>query len=224
LRSHQLKLLSGLTIPRLLCRSAITLHLQQWATRFLDWVDATPNARQLLSDLGQAASLEQQVAAYQQLLGLNLLGLPENLPLTFPNYNRAGIIERNIFGSALYAGALAAWRRDYFAPGRVMVIDSHAFFAARLEVTDAVYRFVHGVGLSDAGRHIAARTAVQNARRSAGIEFAGAKLDPGVRARIRDFYQPHIDLLLNNVLPAMEREGGLVLGFEGPPWVAVQQH
>lgn len=187
-------------------------------------MDSTPTARQLLSDLGQAASVEQQAATYQQLLGLNLLGLPQGLPLTFPNYNRAGIIERNIFGSALYAGALAAWRRDCFAPGRVMVVDSHAFFAARLEVMEAVYRFVHGRGLSQAGRHITARTSVQNARRSAGIEFAGAKLDPAVRRRVSDLYQPHIELLLNNVLPAMEKEGALVLGFEGPPWVAVQQH
>lgn len=196
----------------------------QWAKQFLHWVDDTPEAKTLLAALASKKQPQQQAAIYQQLVNLNILGLPDALPLTFPNYNRHGHIERNIFGSALYAGALAPWRAGYFRPGRVMVVDSHAFFARRLDVMDDVYKFVHGLPLSEAGRHIAQRTAVQNARRSRGIEFSGAKLEAAVKQRISEFYRPHTELLLNEVLPGMEREGALVVGFEGPPWVSAQQH
>jgi hypothetical protein len=188
-------------------------------------VDNTPSVKPLLASLAQQyTNTSQQANIYQQLVDLNILGLPDALPLTFANYNRHGHIERNIFGSALYAGALAPWRAGYLRPGRVMVVDSHAFFAKRISVMEEVYMFVHGRRFSDAGRHIAQRTAVQNARRSRGIQFAGSRLDAATGQRIADFYQPHVDALLQHTLPAMEREGALVVGFEGPPWVSVQQH
>jgi hypothetical protein len=177
-----------------------------------------------LAALAREKQPQQQATIYQQLVELNMLGLPDGLPLTFPNYNRHGHIERNIFGSALYAGALGPWRAGYFRPGQVMVIDSHAFFARRLDVMNDVYEFVYGRPLSEAGRYIAQRTAVQNARRWRGIEFSGARLDAAVKLRVSGFYRPHTELLLNEVLPSMEREGALVVGFQGPPWVTAQQH
>lgn len=178
----------------------------------------------LLASLAQEHDTVKQAQFYQQLVDLNILGLPDDLPLTFANYNRHGHIERNIFGTALYAGSLAPWRAGYLSPGRVMVVNSHAFFAQRLSVMNEVYMFVHGRPMSEAGRHIAQRTAVQNARRSRGIEFVGSRLDTAAKQRIADFYQPHVGALLQHTLPAMEREGALVVGFEGPPWVSVQQH
>lgn len=187
-------------------------------------MDSTPSLKPLLASLAQEHDTQTQASLYQQLVDLNILGLPDDLPLTFANYNRHGHIERNIFGSALYAGSLAPWRTGYLRPGRVMVVDSHAFFANRLSVMNEVYKFVHGRPMAEAGRHIAQRTAVQNARRSRGIEFSGSRLDAAAKQRIADFYQPHVDVLLQHTLPAMEREGALVVGFVGHPWVSVQQH
>lgn len=142
---------------------------------------------------------------YRKLINLNLLGLPPG-PLTFRKYNRHGHIARNIFGSALYGGALSVWRQEYFTPGRVMIVDCHHFFAHRLEVMDQVYRFVHGRPLSKAGRYIAQRQAIRNARRAVGVEHQGARLDDAAtKQRIEAFYQPHNDALINEVLPALRR-------------------
>lgn len=193
----------------------------QWANLFLDWVDAAPSVKPLLSALASESDPHKQAAMYRQLVDeANILGLPEGV-LNYPSYNRRGHIERNIFGTALFSGGLAVWRSDYFKPGRVMVVDSHAFFARRLDVMNDVYKFVHGRPLSDAGRRIAQQTAIQNSRRAAGVEFAGAKLDAAAMKRVSEFYQPLNDNLLNEVLPAMrEREGAWVVGFDKEPWVA----
>lgn len=190
---------------------------------FLDWVETTPGVKPLLEALVKETAPDRQAQLYQELVALNIIGLPEG-QLTFRNYNLRGHIERNIFGTALYGAALAAWRAHYFLPGRVMVVDSHRFFARRVEVMNEVYGFIHGHALSEAGTRIAQRTDIQNARRSRGVEFAGASLDSGTRQRVQEFYQPHIDLFVNSVLPGMQLEGAKVLGFDTPPWVSMQQH
>lgn len=196
--------------------------LIQWANLFLDWVETTTGVKPLLEALAKETESDRQAQLYKELVALNIIGLPEG-QLTFRNYNLRGHIERNIFGTALYGAALAAWRAHYFLPGRVMVVDSHRFFTRRVEVMEEVYEFIYGHALSEAGKRIAQRTDIQNARRARGVEFAGASLDPGTRQRVQDFYQPHIDLLVNSILPGMQLEGARVVGFDTPPWVHMQR-
>lgn len=208
-------------------RYALLVHHvtpMQWSERFLAWVDSTPGTKQLLDQLSHTADLDQQAQLYKQLVSANILGLPDG-PLTFATYNRQGHIARNIFGTCLYGSALATWRAVYsFQPGRVMIIDAHHFFRHRLQVLDEVFVFIHGRPLSAAETRIAQRTAIQNARRRAGIHFAGAKLGGRALQRMREFYWPHKGLLVGKVLPALQAEGARVVGFTQAPWVQVQQH
>jgi hypothetical protein len=193
----------------------------QWGDAFLRWADSAPSVKPLLDSLAAESNLDVQAQLYRQLVsadGVNLLGLPPG-PLSFARYNRQGSIERNIFGSALYGPALAAWRAAYFQPGRVMVIDAHHFFRHRLAVASEAFEFIYGRRMPGPEARIVQRAAVQNARRAQGIRFQGARLDGAVLQRLQAFYAPFTEALLNTVLPALKHEGARVVGFDAPPWV-----
>ncbi|GLC42919.1 hypothetical protein PLESTM_001400500 [Pleodorina starrii] len=69
-----------------------------------------------------------------------------------------GLLENHdyrLFLSGMYGYALAAWRLHYFTPGRLLVVDSHAYFRDREAVMEKVISFLYGRGMTPAERALA---------------------------------------------------------------------
>ncbi|GLC38023.1 hypothetical protein PLESTM_000675700 [Pleodorina starrii] len=69
-----------------------------------------------------------------------------------------------LFLSGMYGYALAAWRLHYFTPGRLLVVDSHAYFRDREAVMEKVISFMYGRAMTSAERALARNAPAKNVK------------------------------------------------------------
>ncbi|KAG2496976.1 hypothetical protein HYH03_004982 [Edaphochlamys debaryana] len=75
-----------------------------------------------------------------------------------------GDIDMQLFSTAFYRYGLAAWRRNFFQAGRVMVVDSHAYYRDRVGVMEQVIKFLYGREMTEMERAVAQSAPTQNTR------------------------------------------------------------
>ncbi|KAG2496977.1 hypothetical protein HYH03_004983 [Edaphochlamys debaryana] len=133
-----------------------------------------------------------------------------------------GSLGLQLFSTALYRYTLAAWRRHFFQPNRVMVIDSHAYYADRPGVMEKVIRFLYGRNMTSAERSLAAQgqvRAAQNRTEAPGSAPPLWRLSEDREVQVRQFFKEHVMEGLYETLRELgEEEGAWVVGFDKAPW------
>ncbi|GIM02419.1 hypothetical protein Vretimale_7216 [Volvox reticuliferus] len=125
-------------------------------------------------------------------------------------------LENKLFAAGLYRYALAVWRYHYFKPGRVLVVDSHAFFERRVDAMEKVIRFLYGRPMLHSERMLAASGGVW--RKVVVTSLPKLTLSPPVRQQLSEFYEQHVMQGLFRMLSDMRDEGAWMFGFDGEPW------
>ncbi|GIL80343.1 hypothetical protein Vretifemale_9580 [Volvox reticuliferus] len=126
-------------------------------------------------------------------------------------------LENKIFAGGLYNYALAVWRYHYFRPGRLLVMDSHAYFDRRVDAMDKVIRFMYGRPMLPSEQTLAATGGVW---RKVGVRVVPKLiLSAPVRQQLSEFYEQHVMRGLFRMLSDMrDKEGAWMFGFNGEPW------
>ncbi|EFJ48530.1 hypothetical protein VOLCADRAFT_104713 [Volvox carteri f. nagariensis] len=125
-------------------------------------------------------------------------------------------MEHRLFMGGLYRYMMAMWRRVYFQPGRVMLIDSQAYYERRYPVMEKVIRYLYGRPMLKEEREIAASGLVW---RKAGVPpLSGVKLSKDVGQQLAEFYNQHVMQGFFRMLTDMSAEGAWVAGFDSEPW------
>ncbi|GLC75213.1 hypothetical protein PLESTF_001607600 [Pleodorina starrii] len=128
-------------------------------------------------------------------------------------------LEHKLFAGGLYCYALAVWRYHYFRPGRVMLVDSHAYFSRREQVMEQIIRFLYGRPMLPEERTLAATGAVW--RKAKVVPSPKHTLSPVLRLEVGALYEEHVTRGLFRMLTDMRsQEGAWVVGFDGEPWTA----
>ncbi|GIL80336.1 hypothetical protein Vretifemale_9576, partial [Volvox reticuliferus] len=125
-------------------------------------------------------------------------------------------LENKIFAGGLYNYALAVWRYHYFRPGRLLVMDSHAYFDRRVDAMEKVIRFVYGRPMLPSEQTLAAFGEVW--RKVVVHSVPKLTLSTPVRQQLSEFYEQHVMRGLFRMLSDMRDEGAWVFGFDEEPW------
>ncbi|EFJ48660.1 hypothetical protein VOLCADRAFT_90856 [Volvox carteri f. nagariensis] len=126
-------------------------------------------------------------------------------------------MDNKIFMGGLYRYMMAVWRRVYFQPGRVMLIDSQAYYQRRPEVMEKVIKYLYGRPMLPEEREEAASEVVW--RKKGKLPYAaGLKLSLAARQQLEEFYDVHVMQGLFRMLTDMRAEGAWVAGFDREPW------
>ncbi|GLI63489.1 hypothetical protein VaNZ11_006470 [Volvox africanus] len=125
-------------------------------------------------------------------------------------------LENKLFAAGMYRYALAVWRYHYFRPGRVLVVDSHAYFERRADVMETVIRFLYGRPMLPSERKHAASGEVW--RKVVIPSLPKLTLSPPVRQQLSEFYEQHVMRGMFKMLSDMRDEGAWLVGFDGEPW------
>ncbi|GIL80289.1 hypothetical protein Vretimale_19888 [Volvox reticuliferus] len=124
--------------------------------------------------------------------------------------------ENKLFAAGLYNYALAVWRYHYFKPGRVLVMDSHAFFDRRMDAMEKVIRFMYGRPMLPSEQKLAEGVF----HHKSTLKSPKMILSPPVRQKLSEFYEQHVIRGLFQTLMDMRDEGAWMFGFNGEPWRA----
>ncbi|KAG2496965.1 hypothetical protein HYH03_004971 [Edaphochlamys debaryana] len=136
-------------------------------------------------------------------------------------------LELRMFSSALYRYGLASWRRHYFRPNRVLIIDSHAYFRDRPGVMKTVVRFMYGRDMTRVEADFAAMAPAQNVKKHNGSSTAPQSssskkpnwmLSDEHRRLLEDWLQVHVLDELYNMLAELRDDGAWIVGFDQAPW------
>ncbi|GIL80345.1 hypothetical protein Vretifemale_9580 [Volvox reticuliferus] len=125
-------------------------------------------------------------------------------------------LENKLFAGGLYNYALAVWRYHYFRPGRLLVMDSHAYFDRRVDAMDKVIRFLYGRPMLPSEQTLAASGGVW--RKVAVRAVPKLILSAPVRQQLSEFYEQHVMRGLFQTLMDMRDEGAWMFGFNGERW------
>lgn len=168
---------------------------------FFQWVN-TSRVSSIFSKLLSSTDMEHTQILYGELISLGLLG-------GFP---------RMLFGGAFYPYGMINWRRNYFQPGRVLIIDSHTYFKDRNAIVQNVAEFVFGRDPTPEEWDKSHSMGVANSKRTLGHSPPpDSVLSSRNRWLLTELYKPHMDKMLK-MLPELREEGAMVVGFEGEPW------
>ncbi|KAG2483208.1 hypothetical protein HYH03_017906 [Edaphochlamys debaryana] len=126
-----------------------------------------------------------------------------------------------LFATGLYRYILAPWRRHYFQRNRVLIIDSHAYYASRTAVMEQVIAFLYGRAMTEAERKLAEGAEVKLMSQHTVVEGQPRPawvLSHDRMTRLKAFLKEHVLDGMYEMLQELRNEGAWVVGFDKPPW------
>lgn len=168
---------------------------------FFGFINEHEGVRATLERLRKTIDIEETTATYYQLHGLGLFA------------TRA----RQVFSSGLYRYALAGWLQHFATPGRMLIINSHAYYQDRPKVMAKVVKFLYNRTITQSERERASSTRVEGA----GIDVSSSMYVPDnkVLPHLKKFYKEHVTNQMHVLLQQLRDAGAWIVGFDAYKFV-----
>jgi hypothetical protein len=176
--------------------------LQDSAQKYLDWRSTKRIATLHTRLQGQSSKPALAVKVYRDLEKAGL----------FNHYSVS------LFEGAYYKYGLQQWLMQFFAPGNVLIIDSHEYFTARSCVMQHVSQFLYGRPLTPLEERKINALQVKNSKVASGNISPQTVWSNATKDRLNALFAPSkVELL--SFLQSLRDKGYYVVGFRGHPWV-----